>query len=262
MMNIHDVFVIPEKKPSAKLRLFLFPFAGGGISTYMPWCSSFNQDVELVLVQPPGRGARMAEKAFDDMNSLVAEILKSKALIHEMPCIFFGHSLGSRIAYETCCQLGANQLALPLHLIVSGSKAAHINDKPKHVHDLPEQAFITELRRLNGTPAEILENSEILSLLIPLLRADFKISECYKAEGNTIHTPITALGGEQDVDVDLANLSAWEALTTSNFEVNVMRGDHFFINTNRDAVIHEVKKVVAQCLEKVTASRSCPLPLV
>jgi medium-chain acyl-[acyl-carrier-protein] hydrolase len=40
---------------------------------------------------------------------------------------------------------------------------------------LPEPEFLEELRRLNGTPHEVLEHPELMSLLLSLLRADFEL---------------------------------------------------------------------------------------
>jgi medium-chain acyl-[acyl-carrier-protein] hydrolase len=35
---------------------------------------------------------------------------------------------------------------------------------------LPESKFVEELRRLDGTPAEVLDNRELLQLMLPLLK--------------------------------------------------------------------------------------------
>jgi surfactin synthase thioesterase subunit len=44
---------------------------------------------------------------------------------------------------------------------------------------LPEREFVEELPRLNGTPAEVLAGSELLDLMLPVLRADFEMAETY-----------------------------------------------------------------------------------
>ncbi|MEM9101111.1 MAG: thioesterase domain-containing protein [Pseudomonadota bacterium] len=246
----NKLFFCLNHVPSAKLRVFLFPYAGGSMHSYSSWAQDFNDEIELVFVQSPGRGARLCEKPFDNMTDLVNEIMLSSAFLCEKPSIFFGHSLGSRVAYETCVQLQSRGLRLPKHLIASGSKAAHIeSDKHKNMHDLPEKEFIDTLRDLNGTPQEILENDELIELLSPLLRADFKVAECYLAEGKKLPIPITALGGEQDIDVNHESLMAWKELTYNDFHCVKMPGDHFFINTHRQRVTHVVNKVILNLLE-------------
>lgn len=246
----NKLFFTPKHVPHAKLRLFLFPYAGGSISTYIPWSNHFNDEIELVIVQPPGRGSRLDEVPFDEMVLLVDEIMKSSAFICEKPFIFFGHSLGSRVAFETCVQLNARKLRLPCHLIASGSKAPHVESSRKNIHSLPEDQFIDALKRLNGTPTEVLDNHELISLLTPLLRADFKIAECYLAKAQKLLAPITVLGGEEDVDVTYDHLMSWKELTDKSFSLTMLPGNHFFINTHRNLVTREVNKVVLQELEK------------
>ena len=43
----------------------------------------------------------------------------------------------------------------------------------------PHEQFVEELRRLGGTSQAILENSELLDIFLPVLRADFALSESY-----------------------------------------------------------------------------------
>jgi medium-chain acyl-[acyl-carrier-protein] hydrolase len=64
-------------------------------------------------------------------------------------------------------------MPLPLHLFVSGRPAPQLVLEDPPIHHLPHDEFVEELRRLAGTPEEILQNREILELLLPLLRADF-----------------------------------------------------------------------------------------
>lgn len=240
----NKLFLIPKAAPKASLRLFLFPYAGGSASTYIPWVSDLSDSVEVVIIQPPGRGSRLGELPFDNMSSLVADIMLAKDLICDKPCVFFGHSLGSRVAFETCVQLQRFNLPLPLHLIVSGSKAAHIASDNRNINDLPEKEFIEELRRLNGTPKEVIDNYEILSMLIPLLRADFKIAEDYISDSIRIDTPISALGGAEDIDVEYEQIKAWEELTTHHFNLTIVPGDHFFVNSERAIVIKKVNDIL------------------
>ena len=66
------LFVIPKPIARTKLRLFCFPYAGGGVSTFVPWASDFaDDDIELVAVQPPGKGSRIRETPHSNMAALV-----------------------------------------------------------------------------------------------------------------------------------------------------------------------------------------------
>ncbi|HLG62383.1 MAG TPA: thioesterase domain-containing protein, partial [Ktedonosporobacter sp.] len=77
----------------------------------------------------------------------------------------------------------------PVQVFVSAQRAPHLPDPEPPVHALPDNEFIEELRHLNGTPTEILQNAEVLELTLPLLRADFAICETYHyVPGEPLHS--------------------------------------------------------------------------
>ena len=241
-MNKNKLFIIPKPLPDARLRLFLFPYAGGSISTYIHWAKLFSDDlnIELVLIHLPGRGARTGEPAHQSMELLVSELLFHATYITSRPYILFGHSLGARVAYELTCKLAKLSLPSPKYLIASGSGAPHLPSNTEPIHDLPQDEFVNRLEQLNGTPREILSNSELLEFLIPLLRADFKIAADYQAEPSTIACPIMVLGGDDDIDISIDELNAWSELSEDKTTLHFIPGDHFFINANEDRVVEKI----------------------
>ena len=65
---------------------------------------------------------------------------------------------------------------------------------------LPEEPFIEMLRqRYNNIPPAVLAEPELLKLLLPMVRADFKLIETYQyREEAPLDYPIIAFGGAQD----------------------------------------------------------------
>jgi surfactin synthase thioesterase subunit len=244
-------FVIPKKISQPSLRIFCFPYAAGSASTYIPWAEKLPSSVELVAIQPPGRSTRIFEAPHDEMNSLVLELINEISLLEDCPCVFFGHSLGSRVAYEVMYQGMKRGLRLPEHFIASGSRAPFIPIRKDPIHDLPEVDFIDAISALNGTPKAILENDELMKLCLPLLRADFKIAELYEAKKAKFCCPVTVLGGEDDSDVTSADLLAWGDLFTSKPEINMLPGGHFFIENNKEMVINKVVSILTSTLIKL-----------
>ena len=78
---------------------------------------------------------------------------------------FFGHSLGSRVAFELTSNCQRTGRDLPVHFIASGSRGPHMPPREKPLHHLPDSEFVSELKDLNGTPKEILDNKELMELL-------------------------------------------------------------------------------------------------
>jgi len=112
---------------------------------------------------------------------------------------------------------------------------------------LPESQFIQELHRYNGTPGRLLEDPEAIRLFLPMLRADFAIFETYSyRSGVALACPITALGGRGDGRVNEKELAQWHQMSSGDFTLHMFSGDHFFLNSQRDAVL----QAVYEALEK------------
>lgn len=239
-----------QRKPHASLRLFCFPYAGGGASIFHTWSASLPAKIEVCPVQLPGRENRILEQPFSHIQALTHALAQALHPYLDMPYAFFGHSMGALLSFELTHYLqnmgGGN--AGPEHLFVSAFRAPHLPDPSLPIHHLPEPAFVEELRRLQGTPEEILQNAEFLHLLLPLLRADFTVCETYVCERDTrLKCPITAFGGLQDEEVSCEMLSAWSQHTSQSFKLHYVAGSHFFLQTAQA----ELLQVIVQDLQSV-----------
>jgi len=87
----------------------------------------------------------------------------------DVPFAFFGHSMGALIAFELARHLRRRAWPAPRHLFLSAARAPQ-RPPASPLHHLPEPALLSELRRLNGTPPEILQEPELLAVVLPLLR--------------------------------------------------------------------------------------------
>lgn len=176
----------------------------------------------------------------------MSELLEHSSYITSRPYILFGHSLGGKISYELACRLNKLNLPDPKCLIASGSGAPHLPSESEPIHNLPKNAFIRKLEQLNGTPQEILSNSELLDFLIPLLRADFKIADEYLATSYSIACPIMVLAGTDDVEIRLEQLHAWGDLSGGKTTLQFIPGDHFFINHHENLVVQKILSIIEQ----------------
>jgi medium-chain acyl-[acyl-carrier-protein] hydrolase len=225
--------------------LFCFPYAGGTAQIYRPWASSLPSTVEVYLINLPGRGMRLHERTFTQMSPMVQEIANVLLPVLDKPFAFFGHSMGALISFELAHHLRSENGLSPAQLFVSGRRAPQIPDTDPPTHELPDAEFIEELRRLNGTPKEVLEHPELMQIMLPVLRSDFAICQTYAYEPRPIlDCPITAYGGLLDEDVSREQLEAWGKQTSALFKMRLLPGDHFFIHTAQslllEALTHEL----------------------
>lgn len=243
----------PKPNASAAIRLFCIPHAGGGASMFYPWLSQLPSEVELCLIQLPGRENRLWEQPLTDLLSLVRVLLP---LLHPylgIPFALFGHSMGALIAFELARQL-QQRGAAPSHLFVAGREAPQLPNLASPLHSLPEAEFIQEIcRRYNGIPETLLETPELMRLLLPTLRADVTIVETYRySEGLPLICPITIFGGLEDLQINREVLSAWRQQTRQSFRLHMLPGDHFFLNNNRKPFLHVLHQELSHLLGQLT----------
>ena len=242
-------FVVPRPHPDARLRLFCFPYAGGGAGTYVDWHRTLHPLVELVAVQPPGRGMRRSEAPHRTMSALLADLWPQILPMLDRPYFLFGHSMGSRIAHALAARLRDAGQRLPTHFIASGSRAPHLVSPEPTTYDLPDAEFVDSLRELNGTPEEILCDPELMELLLPLLRADFEIAELYRAEPSIpFGFGASILGGTADAHVPPNDLRAWQAHFRRPVRVEMCEGGHLFVDESPAPVIAVINSLADRYL--------------
>lgn len=224
--------IFPRPNPHASLRLFCFPYAGGSTLIFRKWRDALPSSVELCSVELPGRSTRLRESAFTTLGPLVEAVSQAISPYLDKPFAFFGHSMGAIVSFELARHLRRERGALPARLFISGRRAPQIPDDDPPTYNLPEPEFIEELRRLNGTPREILEHPELMQLILPLLRTDFAVCQTYVYTPEPpLNCPISVFGGLQDDPVKRSDLEAWREQTTAAFSLRMFPGDHFFLQT-------------------------------
>src|SRR5215831_10645719 len=229
--------------------LFCLPFAGGGAGVFREWPAGLPAVIEVCPVHLPGREARFGEPAIGDLDALVDALLEGLLSHLVGPFALFGHSMGGLIAFELADRLRGRGVT-PAWFFASGVRAPHLRPRPDPRHALPDDEFLAALRQLNGTPPELLENPEIMDLMLPTLRSDFRLVETYRYRPRPpLECPVAAFGGRDDPNVPREDLEAWRRQAAGRFEAHVLPGDHFFLTPSRD----EVLGVIGRRLSEATA---------
>lgn len=231
-----------------KIKLFCFPYAGGSSTVYARWRRYLNENIELCPVELPGRGSRMAERLKDSMEEIVNDAYSSIEKKLDCPFAFFGHSMGSIIAYELCLKLFNQKELKPVHAFFSGRRAPHLDRQEEIIHKLPDDVFKERIIALGGTPVEILEYPELLDIFLPILRADYKAVETYAFKHNDadLGCDISILNGKQD-DITFFEIAEWNRHTSQNCKIHMFEGRHFYINECYADVIVIINHVLGKC---------------
>ena len=242
---LNNWFLCFKPNPSASVRLFCFPYAGGMATLFRSWAQTLPNYIEVYAAQPPGRGGRISEPAFTHLGPMVESVGAAIKPHLDKPFAFFGHSMGALISFDLAHLLRAEGEPEPVHLFVSGRGAPHLRQPENHTFLLPDAEFIDEIRRLNGTPPEVLEHAELMELMLPLLRADFSVSQTYEYTPRApLSCPMTVFAGLADA-ATREQLEAWGELTTSDFSLRMFPGDHFFLHAAQLDILRIISQKLA-----------------
>jgi medium-chain acyl-[acyl-carrier-protein] hydrolase len=244
-----DWFLTSQARDTPLLRLFCFPHAGGGSHAYVSWPDALPASIEVVAISPPGRGSRIKEPPAQSLDAMAAAICGGLLQLQSespAPFAFFGHSLGSVVAYEVARRLAkAPGQPSPVLVLASAHQppAQCRVDPTTWVHQLDDRDFLAQCRArgfIEDGPSGALD-SDVMEVLLPALRADLGIHERLAFDedvGPLLPCPVVAMGGADDDFVSSKSLAGWsavsacydgdgEAPTPALFE-----GGHFYLQTD------------------------------
>ena len=235
--------------PQASLRLFCFHCAGGGAHTYRPWARELPRSIEVFGIQQPGRGARMFEEPVSHHRALVNAVAEAIRPLLNTRFAFFGHSMGALIGFETARLLYREHNLLPVHLFISACGGPRTRDEQTDYADLSEEELISELIRFESAPAEVLNDSELMRMMLPTIRADFTVCSSYQYQSESpLPCPITVFGGLQDHGMSQARLEAWRTETSRKFSLQMFPGGHFFLHHHRTSILETISRSLKPAL--------------
>ncbi|GED83353.1 thioesterase II family protein [Streptomyces sp. 6-11-2] len=248
-MTAHDAnkwFRVHRRAADPRLRLVCFPHAGGTAQLFHGWPALLPEEVEVLAVRYPGRQDRLAEACIDDMATLADTIEDALRPWLDRPLALFGHSMGACVAYELALRLEARGI-VPEHLLVSAHEAPQRAERTA-LHSADDKTLITRVRHLGDLHSEVYDIPELRDLLLPALRADYRLIEGYHPPHPTpVKAPITAYVGQDDPSCVLDRVLAWSDLAApGSFELCSFPGDHFYLVPRETEVVADVATRLAR----------------
>ena len=243
------VVVAPRAAP--RLRLFCFPFAGGGSAIYRNWGRALDPGIEVIAIEPPGRLSRIKETPVCDMDEFVDRVAAEMQDVLDRPFAFFGHCLGALTMYETARRLIHSTGLRPFHLFASGARppdrvADQSSFEERLTQDLmnlaefrlslpawlqPDDVFAQIIRHFNIQASEqLLADPQLRELMLPVIRAEFQMAVNYRFAGEQPwDIPITCFAARGDPYVSRRHALGWGRFTNSRLQVFIRDGAHFAV---------------------------------
>ncbi|HZP50425.1 thioesterase II family protein [Actinocrinis sp.] len=223
------VWSLPGTAAGRHASLLVLPHAGGNAHAYAPWRELLPGDVDLLLGQYPGRGARFTEPLPQRIGDLAGPIVASLPEDAE-DLVVLGHSMGSLVAFEVARAL--TELGRPPRALIASACRAPFLPNPCLVRPelLGDDELVAAIKARGGTDDAILDEPELREIVLPSIRADFAIDDVYRYGGiaQVLDCPLTVVGGAQDPVVPVEALARWSEVTQGPAALRVLPGGHFY----------------------------------
>jgi surfactin synthase thioesterase subunit/NAD(P)-dependent dehydrogenase (short-subunit alcohol dehydrogenase family)/acyl carrier protein len=262
LRTVRKWLIAPRPNPDAKARLFCFPYAGGGLVSFRPWSQLLDKSIELVAVEPPGRGTRINETAIDDLDTFVECLLPEMVDWLDRPSAFFGHCVGGLTMFATLCALPRECADFVKYSFACGVKPPHLLKRRGEFEDnlaydmmlhkefdirIPPYAQADEIFagiiRQFGLPAadRMLETPKLREVLLPTIRAEFGMAYNYEYRPVVPFAfPISSFVGNLDPWVSQEDSAAWGELTCGGFTNHVRKGSHFLMADDGEYILQTI----------------------
>jgi surfactin synthase thioesterase subunit/acyl carrier protein len=264
--------VVRRPRPNAQVRLFCFPFAGGGSAVFDSWGDAFDPSIEIVAVEPPGRLRRINESPVRSVEEFARSLLPQLSDKLDKPFAVLGHCLGGLTLYETLRFLQARKRPMPVHIFVSGARPPSVLRAPGHFeseleerlrafgdyrsgkpgYEQTDDIFVEIVRSFGITDSiKMLEQAELRDLVLPTVRAEFEMTGQYVyLPEDPFPVPITCFRGDHDEYFRPVDARIWRKFTSRQFELFTRDVGHFAIVEDFDFIRATVEeRLLNQCAQ-------------
>ncbi|WP_017570416.1 thioesterase II family protein [Nocardiopsis halotolerans] len=207
-------------------RVVALPHAGGWPSAFAPWRPLLPDDVDLLVAQLPGHGARLSEEPLRRVEPMVAGLVEELAEHGDLPTVVVGHSSGSVLGYALSRALEASGRP-PRLLVVSARQPPCFPDTPPFAHRRPDAELLEHLVMIGGVSTRLAERREMIGPILAAVRADLEAMETYGRPATETAVPVLAVGAADDPVVVTRRMPLWSLETTGGFRWELFEGDHF-----------------------------------
>ncbi|MEF7613144.1 thioesterase domain-containing protein [Aquincola sp. MAHUQ-54] len=214
---------------TAPYRLFCLPPAGAGPSLFFPWLDAAPPDIDVCPIALPGREDQFGQPLPASIAALADTLAEALAPALDRPYALLGYSMGALIAWELVQRWRRRGLRQPEVFFALAARAPSAQ-VPREVplHALPAAAFRQTLIDIGGTPRELLDNADAMSLFEPILRNDLRIAETYRPgpDAAPLDGPLHAVFGSDDALMTRDDVAPWSACTRGPFRLHELPAPH------------------------------------
>ena len=230
------------------MKIFALPYAVASSGMYYQLKRELSPNHTLVPMEYPGHGTRISEELLPDIHSM-AEDAYSQLLKENIsqPYGLFGYSMGTLVAHELYYLLLANKRPLPSILFMCAASSPQAKREQKNISEMTDLQLIEELRLLQGTESEVLEDKELLGMILPIARADLSAAEKYLGDINRPQISSNVVVLYSDEEAQEADIGLWSDISSKPVVFLKLSGGHFFIHSG----LHKVSALIEEHIRNI-----------
>ncbi|GAA0627847.1 alpha/beta fold hydrolase [Kutzneria viridogrisea] len=225
--------------PNSAVRLLCLPHAGGTANCFYPMSELLSPRIEVLSVQYPGRQDRVHEPCLTELSALADSLYEELTGWLDRPLALFGHCMGALVAFEVAMRLERRSQVVPAALFASGSPGPCAFPTTGSDYGLLEDLLMVERAPRGGRCVQRTASAAI--------RADYAAVLAYQMPaGGGVSCPVTALLGDRDPAVGVAQGRSWSEHTTGVFDFQVYPGGRFYFDSCRLEVAEAISGQLLQ----------------
>lgn len=212
------------------MKIFCFPFAGGGGSFFDEMQAFLDKRDELITIEYPGHGMRLNEKLCFSASALAEDVYyQIQTALDGSAYTLFAYSMGCIILTEVIHLIKKrNEFLAPNRIILGAHAPIDRSDALLSLNLEDDYAMKKLIISFGGIPEYLQRDDIFWKIYLPIYRADYSILRSYKY-------PILDLDGLIPIDVvysendtKLEEVEHWKDIFGEGIVFHCFEGGHFF----------------------------------
>jgi len=260
MAVLEDCFVV-NPRPDADVRMLMFHHAGGSALSLLPLARATRSDVEVRLIELPGRGLQEQVPAAETFDAALGLLLDRTSTLFDRPTVLFGHSLGGLLTDALARALPEQARAQLRLVVVSACEYRPAAADPLPAAPPPAQRghedLVRELVVHGGTPREVFDSPELLARSVRLLGHDMRLVDSYVPRSGSAgpSVPYEIWYGTEDPTVVPRPAATWSSGDRAPVRVRRFPGGHFYLLDETGSAARALDESLRAVVDAVHAPR-------
>lgn len=236
-----------ELKTKAKT-IILAPYGGGNPYSMEDWAQAlYEQGLQVLALQYPGRGPRIKEPQATSIRALAQSLAKEVSeVVGKRALYLFGHSMGALICHEMVHYLETDGTTVS-GVILSGARRPRQNTMDiQEIHNWSKEEWRSIISETVPEALNEQITDSVINFFIKSLKHDYLMVAMHKQSDLLLHCPVYVIGGREDPWLEEEHLRAWSANARGPFKSESFAGEHFYYKDKVSDILLRFSQVFPQ----------------